>query len=207
MDVLSEPVLVLNRHWQPIGTTTVRDALGTLCSPHKENPDEPKAKVICPDTYASFSWKDWSHLQVTADDRTIASANLVSKVPNIIMHLEYGKVPSPKSHFSRRTLFKRDKNTCQYCLKKGPLEEMNIDHVVPRAQGGVTTWENCVVSCLKCNAHKANRTPEQAGMKLHCVPAKPKAVYFKHYSMKHIKTWKNFVSEAYWNVELENDNA
>lgn len=204
MDVLSKPVLELNKHMQPIGTTTVRDALCKLLSTHPNG--EPKAKVVDPETYAMFSWEDWSLIQTNADDEIIRSANFVFKVPDVILHTEYGKVPSPKSHFSRRTLFKRDKNTCQYCGKKGPLDEMNIDHVIPRAQGGTTTWENCVVSCLACNSAKANRTPEQARMKLRSVPTKPKAVYFKDCNLKQIKTWKNFISEAYWNVELQNDN-
>ena len=30
-----------------------------------------------------------------------------------------------------------------------------MDHVIPRDQGGKTSWENIVTSCIKCNSKKA----------------------------------------------------
>ncbi|HUY36812.1 MAG TPA: HNH endonuclease signature motif containing protein [Pirellulales bacterium] len=46
-------------------------------------------------------------------------------------------------------------------------------HVLPRSQGGTSTWENCVLSCVDCNKRKADRTPEQAGVRLRKQPARP----------------------------------
>lgn len=77
------------------------------------------------------------------------------------------------SNFSRKALVKRDRNTCQYCVRKLTASQITIDHVLPRAQGGITSFVNCVVSCQDCNNKKAAYTPEQAGMKLLRKPTHP----------------------------------
>ena len=77
------------------------------------------------------------------------------------------------SNFSRKALVKRDRSTCQYCGKKLTASLITIDHVLPRAQGGITSFVNCVVCCQLCNNKKADKTPEQAGMKLLRKPTHP----------------------------------
>jgi 5-methylcytosine-specific restriction endonuclease McrA len=105
--------------------------------------------------------------------------------------------------FSRRNVFKRDHYTCQYCNVQPGTEELSIDHVIPRSHGGTSTWENCVLACVACNKRKADRTPQQAGMKLRRPPVHPtwKPLYAAH--RVRIASWAKFISEAYWNVELE----
>ncbi len=78
----------------------------------------------------------------------------------------YDRLPSAAVSFSRRNLFKRDHWTCQYCGLQPGGDELTIDHMVPRSQGGTSTWENCVLACVTCNKRKADRTPQQAGLKL-----------------------------------------
>ena len=82
-------------------------------------------------------------------------------------------------------------------------EELTIDHVIPRSQGGTSTWENCVLACIGCNKHKADRTPHQAGMRLRKVPVRPtwKPIYGAR--QRRIESWSKFISETYWNVRLE----
>ena len=91
----------------------------------------------------------------------------------------------------------------QCCGKQPGSEELTIDHVLPRAQGGTSTWENCVLACIECNAKKADRTPDQARMPLRREPVRPvwKPLYGSH-GMR-IDSWSKFVSEAYWTVQLE----
>jgi 5-methylcytosine-specific restriction endonuclease McrA len=83
------------------------------------------------------------------------------------------------------------------------VDEPTIDHIVPRSQGGTSIWENCVLACVTCNKRKADRTPQQAGLKLRQAPVRPmwKPLYARH--MVRIESWSKFVSEAYWNVKLE----
>lgn len=90
----------------------------------------------------------------------------------VIRLLNYVKIPFSKmksSKPSRAMIYKRDKNTCQYC---GATTKLTIDHVIPRSKGGDDSWENLVVACSSCNTKKGNTLLEQTGMKL---TKKPKA--------------------------------
>ena len=80
--------------------------------------------------------------------------------------------------FRRTTMFLRDNWTCQFCGKKITQSLLTVDHVVPRSKGGKTSWKNCVAACKPCNKRKANKTIEEAGMKLACVPKVPDIVNF-----------------------------
>lgn len=75
---------------------------------------------------------------------------------------------------SRRNLLARDDHTCQYCARRMPPARLNMDHVVPRAQGGPTRWENVVTACIRCNDQKGPRTPDQAGLRLLKEPETPR---------------------------------
>lgn len=68
---------------------------------------------------------------------------------------------------SRQMVFKRDRHMCQYCGARG---ELTLDHVLPQSRGGPDTWENLVAACTPCNQRKANRTPDEAGMRLSSLP-------------------------------------
>ena len=82
-------------------------------------------------------------------------------------------------------------------------EELTIDHVAPHSQGGMSSWENRVLACMPCNKRKADRTLEQAKMRLRRAPARPawQPLYVDH--VLRIASWPRFVSEAYWNMELQ----
>lgn len=193
--LLNRPTLVLNRNWQPVGIATVSRTLVKLWNG--------TARVVDPNDYQIYSWSDWSALQPDDDEPFIQTTSLRLRVPEVITLTKYDRVPNRSVAFSRRNLFKRDKFTCQYCQKRPGSEELTIDHVTPRSHGGATTWENCVVACVDCNSRKANRTPEQARMPLKRDPAQPrwKPVYAS--IGIRIDSWSKFVSEVYWNVELE----
>jgi hypothetical protein len=86
------------------------------------------------------------------------------------------------------------------------MSELTYDHVVPRAQGGKTTWTNIVSCCVKCNSKKAGRTPEQAKMKLLKKPVQPKAIpaVFIQLSRKNVPdAWRDYL---YWSGALEKDS-
>ena len=111
----------------------------------------------------------------------------------------------PISKKLRFEVFKRDGFTCQYCGRKFATSELSLDHVIPRSQNGRTTWDNIVCCCVKCNVKKGGRTPEQAHMKLLTRPIKPKrspAISFKLADERY-RSWKQFLDEAYWTVELK----
>lgn len=74
---------------------------------------------------------------------------------------------------TNRTLFQRDHNLCLYCGHQFPVSMLTRDHVMPASRGGDSVWENCVTACERCNHRKADRTPEEARMKLLAVPYTP----------------------------------
>lgn len=94
------------------------------------------------------------------------------------------------ANFTRKALIKRDRATCQYCAKKLIASQITIDHVIPRAQGGGTSFFNCVISCQACNSKKADRTPEQACMTLLKKPTHPSFTAC-YYVSDHQEYWHN----------------
>jgi len=58
---------------------------------------------------------------------------------------------SPKKRFE---VFKRDNFTCRYCGRKTPNVVLEIDHVIPKSEGGSDDLENLVTSCWECNRGK-----------------------------------------------------
>jgi 5-methylcytosine-specific restriction endonuclease McrA len=193
--MLQRPTLVLNRNWQPVNVATVARALVLLWNE--------SARVVDPHDYQLYTWADWSRLRPRADEPFIQAVRFRLRVPEIVTLRGYDRLPVAHVTFSRRNMFKRDHNTCQYCGVQPGTAELTIDHVVPRAQGGVSSWENCVLACVNCNKRKAARTPEQAKMHLRHKPVRPtwKPLYAEH-NMR-IASWSKFVSEAYWSVTLQ----
>ncbi|MGH8751609.1 MAG: HNH endonuclease [Burkholderiales bacterium] len=74
---------------------------------------------------------------------------------------------------NRETLFRRDRHLCAYCGGLYHAHELTKDHVTPASRGGRDRWTNVVTACRMCNEVKADRTPEEAGMKLLYVPYTP----------------------------------
>jgi 5-methylcytosine-specific restriction endonuclease McrA len=108
---------------------------------------------------------------------------------------------TPRVNFSRANVLARDRSSCQYCGQRFPSAELTYDHVIPRSQGGRTTWENIVMACVDCNRAKANRTPAQAEMRLRQQPARPVWVprYNPRLQTREVpREWRD-----YWTVELE----
>jgi len=193
--VLQRPTLVLNRNWQAVNVATVARALVLLWNE--------SARVVDTDDYRLYGWADWSSLRPREGEPFIQAIRQRLRVPEVIALSAYDRLPSAAVSFSRRNIFKRGHYTCQYCGSQPGSDELSIDHVVPRSQGGTSTWENCVLACVECNKRKADRTPQQAGMKLRRQPVRPawKPLYARH--TLRIESWSKFVSEAYWNVALE----
>lgn len=194
--VLSQPTLVLNRGWSAIATTTVRHAIGLVYTG--------AARVIRPETYESHAFDSWADLAVPPGEPALKTVTLRIRVPEVIVLTRYSGMPTQKATFSRRNLYKRDRNTCQYCGARPGTSELSIDHVVPRSRGGRSTWENCVLACVRCNGKKANRRPSEAEMHLLRRPVAPRWTPIMEVPVARVRhSWRRFVSERYWEVPLE----
>ena len=193
--VLQRPTLVLNRSWQPVNVATVARALVMVWSD--------TARVVDPVDYQLYGWSDWAALTPQADQSFVQAVSQRIRVPEVITLTDFNRLPSTTVAFSRRNIFKRDRMMCQYCGKRLKSEESTIDHVVPRSHGGGSSWENCVLACVKCNHSKADRTPNKAGMHLLNDPKQPNwNPVYSQYTVRY-ESWSKFISDAYWNAELE----
>jgi len=194
--VLYEPTLVLNKNWLPIRVCTVRRALTLVF--------KDLARIIGPDNFQLHDFSSWADLSVAQGEPCVHSVSFRIRIPEVIVLHRCDRFLRPHVVFSRRNLFRRDRNTCQYCGRRFPTEDLSIDHVLPRSLGGHSSWTNCVVACLACNARKGNRTLEHAHMSILRLPKEPPPqMAFTLNLGKRKASWEHFVSEAYWNVELE----
>ena len=192
---LSQPTLVLNRFWTPVHVCTVKKAITLLF--------KGTARAILPETYECHDFNSWSDLHCPSSDPHIRTISFNLKIPEVILLMACDHKLKPKIVFSRRNLYRRDKNTCQYCGKHLSTKLLSIDHIVPRARGGKNSWTNCVVACLDCNSKKSNKLPREAGLSLLKKPTEPTwkpSLMLPLFKRK--VSWDHFVSEAYWNVEL-----
>ncbi|MFQ5554877.1 MAG: HNH endonuclease [Acidimicrobiia bacterium] len=108
---------------------------------------------------------------VESNGRLWRSEHIELPSPSVIRLRRFVRVPyARRVPLNRRAVFLRDQHSCQYC---GHAAE-NIDHVVPKSQGGLHTWENVVASCRRCNTKKGGRTPRQAELSLRRRPQAPR---------------------------------
>jgi len=193
---LAHHSLVLNRSWLAIATTPVARALGLLYSG--------AAKAIRPDTYELHEFESWADLAIPPDEPYVRTVTLSIRIPEVIVLTRYDGMPKQTVVFTRRNLYKRDRNTCQYCSKRPGTSELTIDHVIPRSRGGKSSWENCVLACVRCNRKKADRTPDEVGLHLLQQPVKPRWAPTLGIPIARVRqSWAKFVSEGYWNIPLE----
>jgi 5-methylcytosine-specific restriction endonuclease McrA len=112
-------------------------------------------------------------------------------MPSVIKLGRYVNVPYKGVVLSKENVFKRDGFQCQYC---GTQKDLTLDHLIPKAKGGKTSWNNLVTACRKCNSMKGDYTPEQAGLQLNFKPFKPSYImYLKELSSRIYEEWKPFL--------------
>lgn len=191
---LDAPTLVLNKNWHAITTTTVREALLLLC--------RAAARAVCPASYEIFdleAWLDRSARRVAElpRERWVATPSCAIEAPEVILLSAFGGVPRREVAFSRRNLYRRDGFVCQYCKRLLPPSRLSIDHVIPRSRGGSTSWENCVLACVRCNAKKGNRTPQESGLRLSRPPRRPSwSPLSETLPQRRPESWNRFLGKA-----------
>lgn len=134
---MNKATLVLNSSFEPISIRSCRRALTLVC-------------------------KDRAVIQEHTGQEIYPGIMF----PSVIRLKEFRYIPVRVQILSRKNIFLRDRNTCMYCGVVFHPSKLTLDHIVPRAQGGKDSWSNLVACCQFCNRYKADRTPEEAGMKL-----------------------------------------
>ena len=184
-------VLVLSKTWEPYDRVGWERAFVLLAGG-----DDGKKKVEV----------------IEYNDRIVRSGALREwQVPSVIRFVG-AMTPEVRSvKFSRENIYARDNGQCQYCGARVRISEFEYEHVIPRAQGGRTTWENIVVACTPCNQRKGGRTPLQAEMRLRSIPRRPDKCFARRrltlaWREGMPESWKSYMRDVtYWRGELESD--
>ena len=167
--MLNSSVLVLNLDYEPINVCNARRAIVLLVKGKAELLENGRGEI--------------------------RTARSIVPIPSIIRLVYLVRRPFAQRKLSKKEIFLRDRNICQYCGQR--TRELTVDHVVPRRRDGGHSWENFVSACKPCNRRKAGRTPAEAGMTL---LRKPKAPYPSPYYILHNKTildeWRKFIPWA-----------
>ena len=58
---------------------------------------------------------------------------------------------------TRFEVFKRDGFACQYCGSHPPGSLLEVDHITPRASGGLDEIDNLITACFDCNRGEGAR--------------------------------------------------
>jgi 5-methylcytosine-specific restriction endonuclease McrA len=155
-----------------------------------------------------WSWQDavkaaWlDRVDILAEyDEVVHSPSTQIRIPSVVVLKDYVKLQK-RVACTRFNLFLRDEFCCQYCGARGDL---TFDHVVPRAAGGITSWENVVAACSPCNLKKGSKPLHMLGMSLCKAPRRPGAEELRNTGRKfppnHLHdSWMDFL---YWDTELD----
>ncbi|HZP96567.1 MAG TPA: HNH endonuclease [Candidatus Limnocylindria bacterium] len=168
MAVIDANVLVLNLDYQPLNVCNVRRAVVLLA---KE-----KATVI------------------EQNGHIVTSERLSFPSPSVIRLAYHVKRPRPVVKLTRKEVLQRDDHTCQYCGKR--MNDLTLDHVMPRHRGGQHTWENVVAACRSCNHKKGGRTLAESKMQLLRPPRRPPATatyLYSSYVRGGERNWAKFI--------------
>jgi len=189
-DILNKStVLVLNRHWQVIHVKTPAEAFCMMAS------DAATALDIADGYFLPKKWSEWLSLPIREEDDFVNTPRGPVRTPTVVITVKYAKVPLRRPRFGARGIWERDGGVCQYTGRKLSPEEGNIDHVIPRSRGGRTSWDNCVLAHRKVNAAKADRLPQEAGLRLRSRPVAPRALPASAFirNRHNIRDWEHFI--------------
>ena len=166
--VVQQSALVLNQNYEPLNVCSVRRAFVLVF--------RGKAELLA------------------EGDEPIHGVDAVRFTsPSVIRLRDFVRRPLPHVRLTRREVFARDNNRCQYCNRQDG--DLTLDHVIPRRLGGRHEWENLVAACRGCNHRKGGRTPSEARMRLRRKPLRPVAtpgMLFARY-MDHYVKWRPFL--------------
>jgi 5-methylcytosine-specific restriction endonuclease McrA len=168
MNVLQDTVLVLNKNWQAIDTMSVETAFCNLF--------RGVATAIDTDSLKPVTFEEWRTLTIRPGDKFVGTTHGPVRVPTVIACVTFAKMPKKSPKLTTDNIRKRDGNRCQYTNRVLGPGEGNLDHVIPESRNGAKSWDNLVWCDRSVNQQKANKTPEEAGLKLVRRPKAPGTV-------------------------------
>jgi len=133
-------------------------------------------------------------LPIETYERKISSPSVTFELPAVIVLKTIVKFRFDRVACNRANVVWRDNSQCQYCSKHFAMDELTVDHVVPKSRGGGNVWKNLVAACKKCNQKKGDRTPAECGMHPIRKPKAPKANILRTVNKNQISIlWKEYL--------------
>lgn len=186
-------VLVVNKNWLTLGTTTIRNAMKSLFSTPDGNNMAAKGFVIEYEYLGDDKWnfenpleirpvelEEWLELEIRPFDSYIKSAHKEIRIPTVIQAQNCDRTHLRKTSLSTKSVLERDNYTCQYSGKKLPRHQLNIDHVISKDEwrkrglpGSPDVWTNVVACDKNINSRKGNKSNLEAGLSLIRQPKEP----------------------------------
>jgi len=165
---MNEPVLVLNRNFEPLNVCDTRRAIGLLLLG--------KAEII------------------ENGRGEIRASKAAYPRPSVIRLAHFIRRPRPRVKLTKREIFRRDDYRCQYCGTAA--SRLTIDHVIPRHRGGGHRWDNLVTACPPCNRRKGGRLVHEAHMVLLRPAAEPhpSADYLFGRYIRDYREWSKYLN-------------
>jgi 5-methylcytosine-specific restriction endonuclease McrA len=170
--ILNRDVLVLNKSWARVRISNVSRCLSVICAD--------RAKIIdaFKDEYPVYTWDEWVMLLVSEEEEAEGlfirlSRDRKMRVPEVITLTSYNTVPNYRVKYTKANIYRRDNFTCQYTGKMLDKKDLDIDHVIPLAQGGKNDFTNTVVCSKEINRDKADKRPDQTKYRLQRTPRVP----------------------------------
>jgi len=191
--------LELNKASVPVGIISAKRALIAVCN---------KRAIALANYDKVYHSSDY----ICMDLNLVKGKNsLISiPIPSVIRFIDSDFMPKRYTNilpFNRMNVYIRDSGTCCYCGKKVSISNFTFDHVIPRADGGKSCWENVVVSCVKCNNQKDRIPLHKFSKKLikkpyvpHLTKAAPEHLVSRIAMEIPHETWLDYI---YWRIELE----
>lgn len=130
---------------------------------------------------------------IETGDGHLRSERFVLANPLVIRLSRYVHMPYQNLVCTRKGILLRDNHACQYCGATPSVHLLTLDHVVPRALGGRSTWENLVTSCRPCNGRKANKPLHVARMTLRTTPVQPTRAWMMRHLLGRHPTWQKYI--------------
>lgn len=141
-------------------------------------------------------------------DEAFRSPSVTIKVPRVVALNNYVPV-NAEPKFCRRSILLRDRYKCQYCGVRFDPTELTFDHVIPRASGGKTTWDNILSACIACNGRKRDKAAnwsarKGSGLRPLKPPRQPTTMELLRAGLEFLPNdlKEDYGSWLYWSAEL-----
>jgi 5-methylcytosine-specific restriction endonuclease McrA len=167
-DVLSYPVLKLNKHWQALEVITVREAFESMAAGGL------KALRCEDELIMPVNFGEWLQLEVREVDDFVRTARQKIRAPRVAIAVRFDRLHIEPPKLTLRNLRIRDNDTCIYTGRKLKPEEMSIEHLVPISKNGKHEWENVALADRIINSKRGNKDLQEAGLNPHFKPFAPK---------------------------------